>query len=152
VADMLFGDFHPMGSVNSTSSILSNVLQSLATESPQLSSILSTPKVQSALENASPGDLVELSDQALQLQQTGVLFGNLDGTQSTGLNSTSDPLFSVLSSGGSDSESALIAQAMENSTASTGTTATATTNLQVQELEALLGATSTVDQSISTLG
>jgi len=73
-----------MGSISSTNSNLSNLLQTLQAESPQLSSILSTPNMQSALENASPGDLVQLSDQALQLQQVGLLFGNPDGTQSTG--------------------------------------------------------------------
>jgi hypothetical protein len=141
-----------MGSVSSTNSGLSNLLQTLSTESPELSSILSTPSVQSALENASPGDLVELSDQALRLQQVGLLFGGSDGTQSTGLTSASDSLFSVLSSGGSDTESSPIVQALENSTASTGTAASIASNSQEQGLDALFGITSTVDPLINTVG
>ena len=77
-----------MGSVSSASSILSNVLQNLSAESPQLSTILSTSKVQSALAKASPGDIAELSNEALQLQQVGVLFGNAGGTQSAGLSAS----------------------------------------------------------------
>jgi hypothetical protein len=142
---MQSGGFSSMGSVSSTSSGLSNLLQNLITESPQLSSILSMPNVQSALENASPGDVVELSDQALQLQQVGVLFGSADGTESTGLTSASDSLFSALSSGGSDAASDPIVQALENSTASSGTTASTASNSQVQEIEALLSATSTIN-------
>jgi hypothetical protein len=84
-----------MGSVSSTSSNLSNLLQTLNTASPELSSLLSTPQMQSALEKASPGDLVQLSDQALRLQQAGLMFGSSDSTQSTGLTSGFDNLFSV---------------------------------------------------------
>jgi hypothetical protein len=122
------------------------MLQNLATVSPQLSSILSTPKVQSALASASPGDLVELSNEALQLQQTSVLFGTADGTQSIGPTSTSDSLISALSSGasGSDSESGLIVQAMENATTLAGTATPTDSNSQAQEFEALLG--TAVDQ------
>jgi hypothetical protein len=86
-----------MGSVNSTSSNLSNLLQTLSTESPELSSILTTPQMQSALEKAPPGDLVQLSDQAMQLQQIGVLFGLTDGTQPTGVTSSVDSILSALS-------------------------------------------------------
>jgi hypothetical protein len=138
-----------MGTLNSTSSVLSNLLQNLVTQSPQLFSILSTPNVQSALGKASPGDIAELSDQALQLQQVGVLFGNTDATQSNGFTSTVDPLFSLLPYGSSAAESALIDQALE--TVSTGTTA-GTSSLQAEELDALFGGTSTSDSSINTLG
>src|SRR5579864_1255638 len=99
-----------MSSVSSASSALSNLLQTLSAESPQLSSFLSTPKMQSVLEKASPGDLVQLSDQALQLQQVGLLFGNSDSTQSTG-----DSLFSMLSPGSSNAEPDPIIQALESS-------------------------------------
>lgn len=157
-----------MGSVSSTSPDLSNLLQTLSAESPVLSSVLSTPNVQSALEKASPGDLVELSDQALQLQQVGLLFGSPDGTQSSG-----DSLFSLLSPGTSTSnaEPDPIMQALESSLgvgsssagtpangqpASTSATpsqiASAASNLQAQNLETLFGATPTVDPLLNTLG
>jgi hypothetical protein len=138
--------------------------------------------MQSALEKASPGDLVQLSDQALQLQQVGLLFGNLDGTQSTGLPSASDNLFSVLSPGGSDPGSNLMLQALESSLSggassaiSSATAATATTasgqlastsaplslanqiantasNSQLQEMDALFGIAPAVDPSLNMLG
>jgi hypothetical protein len=40
------------------------------------SSLLSAPNMQSALENASPGDLVQISAEAVQLQEANGLFGN----------------------------------------------------------------------------
>jgi hypothetical protein len=55
-----------------------------------LFSALSAPKVQSALQNASSGDLVHLSDEALQLQQANGLFGDPG---------TAAPLTSVLDPG-----------------------------------------------------
>src|ERR1700683_2123850 len=140
-----------MGALNSTSSVLSNLLQNLVTESPQLFSILSPPNVQSALEKASPGDIAELSDQAVQLQQVGVLFGNLDGTQSTGLTGTPDSLFSALPYGSPDAESDLIDEALETSIAPTGTTSSTASSLQTEELDALFGTTSTVAPFINTL-
>ena len=140
-----------MGSVNSTSSGLSNLLQSLSAESPELSSELSTPSAQSALEHASPGDLVQLSDQAVQLQQVNLLFGSSEGAQSTGLNSVSESLLSVLSSGGLDAQSNPFVQALESSAALTGTAASTTSNSQAQELDTLFGLTSAVDPLINTL-
>ena len=41
-----------------------------------LFSALSAPKIQAALQTASSGDLVQLSDEALQLQEANGLFGN----------------------------------------------------------------------------
>jgi predicted transcriptional regulator len=76
-----------MGSVGSAAFSLSDLLQTLSASSPQLSSMLSSSGVKSALATASPRDLVELSDQALQLQQVGLLFGSTDSTRSTGLQS-----------------------------------------------------------------
>src|ERR1700676_318146 len=103
-----------MGSVNSTSSNLSLLLQTLSADSPQLSSMLATPNMKSALEKATPADLVQLSDQALQLQQVGLMFGSTDGTQSTGLNSFPDSLFSA-SPGSSPTQPGLMLQALESS-------------------------------------
>jgi hypothetical protein len=48
---------------------------------PALSSLLSSSQVQSALATASPADLVQLSDQALQLQEVDGLFGGSSPTQ-----------------------------------------------------------------------
>jgi hypothetical protein len=61
--------------VSSNSSAISNLLQSLSTESPALSSVLSSSKVQSALQSSSPTDIVQLSDDAVKFQEANVLFG-----------------------------------------------------------------------------
>ena len=58
-----------MGSVIMPNLGLSAVDQTLFNE-------LSAPRMQAALQNASAGDLVQLSDEALQLQEANGLFGN----------------------------------------------------------------------------
>ncbi len=113
-----------MGSISSPGSGISTLLQMLSAASPQLASMLSATNIQSALK-ASPTDLVKLSDEALQLQQVDVLFGSSDGTQSTGLPSGSDPLFSMLSSGGAVAESDPILGALGSSLAQAGSAVTA---------------------------
>jgi len=127
-----------MSSVSLPSSVLPNLLQNLVSQSPQLFSVLSTPQVQSALNKASPGDIAHLSDEALQLQQVGVLFGNAEGTQPAGLTSTPE------------AASNSMVQALENSYALPGTAASAASNSQVQEWETLFGITS-LSPSINTL-
>jgi hypothetical protein len=146
-----------MGSVSSTSSTLLNLLQSVAADSPQFSSILSMPNIQSALQNASPGDLVQLSDQALKLQEVGDLFGTSDGTQSSGFTSTSDYLFPGFSSDNTDAQPNLMLQALQDSIALPGTTASAATPAQGQPTEGLFGspataASLTAASLIDTLG
>jgi hypothetical protein len=54
-------------------SALMQIVSNAAT--PAISSLLSSSKVQSALAKAPPADLVELSDQASQLQEVDGLFG-----------------------------------------------------------------------------
>jgi hypothetical protein len=79
-----------MGSVSSANPGVADLLQILSNAgSPALSSTLSSSPVQSALQNASPADLVQLSDQALQLQVANDLFGTPDPTQTDGLFSDS---------------------------------------------------------------
>jgi hypothetical protein len=160
-----------MGSVNSTSSNLSNLLQTLSAASPELSSMLATPQMQIALEKASPGDLVQMSDQALQLQQVGLLFGSTDGSQSSGLNSSSDSLFSALSFPNSATQPDLMLQALDSSLGIGGTNgqpansngattasslanqiASSASSFQAQALDALFGSANPTDPSLNTLG
>jgi hypothetical protein len=105
-----------MDSVSAVPSVagISALFKTLSAESPQFAAILATPKLKSALNSASPSDIVELSAQALQLQQVGVLFGDSDSTQATGANSGSNSLLSLLSPNSSDGAD-LIAQALQNS-------------------------------------
>ena len=146
-----------MGSVSSTSSNLSDLLQTLSAASPELSSILSTPQMQSALEKAAPGDLVQLSDQALQLQQVDSMFGSVDGTQATGLTSGFENLFSAPPPDGTTIELDPILPLLESLVGATGpndgTSSSTGSNqvagsaisFQAQELSALFGATRPVD-------
>jgi len=144
-----------MGPVN-----LSNLLQSLGAESPALASLLSTTKMQSALEQASPGDLVQLSDQAMRLRQVGLLFGSTDGTQSNAFNPAPDSLFSILGPANSNSSPDPIMQALESSlglaeanpSSTTNPIASPTGSLQAQELESLFGSPQAIDPFLNTLG
>ena len=67
-----------MGSVNSPSSSLLNLLQTLSAESPVLASVLSGPGVQAALAKEPAGDLVQLSDAAVKMQEASLLFPSAD--------------------------------------------------------------------------
>jgi hypothetical protein len=149
-----------MGSVSSTSSNLSNLLQALGAESPALASVLSTSKMQSALKNAAPGDLVQLSDQAMRLRQVGLLFGSTDGTQSNAFNPAPDSLFSILGPANSNSSPDPVMQALESSlglaeanpSSTTNPIASPTGSLQAQELESLFGSPQAIDPFLNTLG
>jgi hypothetical protein len=65
-----------MSSVTSAISGVADLLQTFEnTGSSAVSSPLSSSAVQSALQQASPADILQLSEQALRLQQVGGLFG-----------------------------------------------------------------------------
>jgi hypothetical protein len=67
-----------MGSVGAVNPGVGDLLQALYNNNSSLSPVLSSSAVESAIQTASPADLVQLSAQALQLQQTGDLFGAYD--------------------------------------------------------------------------
>jgi hypothetical protein len=105
---------------------LSNLLQTLTNENSPLLSTLTSPKVESALENAPASDIVQISEQAVQLQATDALFG-ISNTSAT----STDSLFSALADIGSGSSATA-----EQLAAYQG-------SLQTQETDALFGATPT---------
>jgi hypothetical protein len=71
-----------MGSIPPVNPGVSDLLQTLSNSGlTSVSSTLSTPAVQTALENASPGDIVSLSAEAVQLQEATGLFPSADSTQ-----------------------------------------------------------------------
>jgi hypothetical protein len=73
-----------MTSVSSDPSSVADLLQTFSgTGASASSSALSSTKVQTALQSASPGDIVQLSDQAVQLQQVAGLFASSEGSTST---------------------------------------------------------------------
>lgn len=118
-----------MGSVSSASSVLSSLLQTLSSESPTLSSLLSAPNVQSALQKDSPADIVQLSDQAVKMQEANLLFGTTEQPQTSP--SASDSILQLLQS---QSESA-----------------SATASTQAQNLAALFNPAPTADPLLNTL-
>jgi hypothetical protein len=64
-----------ISSVSSTSGLV-NLLQMLTSAAPpDVSSLLASKNVQAALAKASPTDIVQLSDEAMQLQMADGLFG-----------------------------------------------------------------------------
>lgn len=65
-----------MGSVASVNPGVGDLLQALYNNNSSLSPVLSPSAVEAALQAASPTDLVQLSAQARQLQQTADLFGS----------------------------------------------------------------------------
>jgi hypothetical protein len=115
-----------MGSVASVNPGVSDVLQILSNAgSTSLSSALSSKSVRSALESASSGDIVQLSQQALQLQEASDLFGG---------QASADP-------------GSLLLQALDSATAGSTTAAattpseaaaTAAANAASEEVSALL--------------
>jgi hypothetical protein len=140
-----------MGSVATSSFSLSNLLQSItSTASPQLASTLSSPRVQAALQNAPAGDVIELSDQALRLQEDNALFG----TSSTGTPSVSSDLSNILAL----TQSASSAAATSSPSSSASETTPSLSNqldgyqadLQSQELQSLFGLTAS-SPSLSSL-
>ena len=81
-----------MGSVNSTNPGLTNLLQTLTNENSPLAATLSQPNVEKALATAPASDIVQISDEALQLQTTDALFGVSGGSSSS---SPTDALFGI---------------------------------------------------------
>jgi hypothetical protein len=117
-----------MGSIPSVNPGVSDLLQTLSSaESASGSTVLSSPAVQSALQNASPGDIVQLSARALQLQEADGLFGSAESTQ-TAVSIVQQALNS------SKSSSTTI-----GATTSSSTAATALAASQLEEVTGLFG-------------
>jgi len=68
-----------MSSISSTNPALTNLLQTLTNLN---SPIMSSQKAVSALQNASPADIAQLSEEAVQLQNVDLIFGEADGAAS----------------------------------------------------------------------
>lgn len=132
-----------MGSVASTSPSttsagsnnngLSDLLQTLTNENSPLLSTLSSPNIQAVLENAPASDIVEISEQAQQLQSVDALFGisNTSGT-------ADDSLFSALASA---SASATSSSSSSTNSSLADQLAAYQSNAQTQEAQTLLGIT-----------
>ncbi len=127
----------PMGSVASTGFSIGNLLQSLTNSSPQLSFALSSNSVQAALQNASPSDLADLSGEALQLQESDLLFDTSTTGTSQTIPYTPDPLFSLLSS--LDSSTASGSSASSSTASLSNQLSGYQSDLASQEMQSLFG-------------
>lgn len=116
-----------MGSVSSTNPGVANLLQTLANVN---SPVLSSPAAVTALQNASPADVVQLSDAATELQTVDEMFGASTG--STGSGSSTANVFANL-------DSSLLASAPGASTTGTPSAANFQTEFQSAENQALFG-------------
>ncbi len=131
-----------MGSIASSNTLASNnnglsdLLQTLTNENSPLLSTLSSPNIQAALENAPASDIVEISDQAQQLQATDALFG-ISNTSS----SPTDSLFSALASVGSSAASPAAGSSLSAGSSLADQLAAYQGNMQTQEAQALFGIT-----------
>jgi hypothetical protein len=137
-----------MGTVASVNPGVADLLQILSNSgSSSLSSTLSSSRIQSALQDSSPGDLVQLSDQALQLQVASGLFGSLDPPQTAGLFSTAA---NPSSSATLDNLLASLSSSSPGSTPLADQLAIYRGELQAEQTQALLG-TGTTDGTSGTL-
>jgi hypothetical protein len=92
--------------------------------------------VEAALENAPASDIVQISDEALQLQTTDALFG-ISNTSS----SSTDNLFSALASVGSSATSSASGSTLDPGSSLADQLAAYQGNMQTQETQALFATT-----------
>jgi hypothetical protein len=133
-----------MGPVATDGFSVSDLVQSLTgAGSPQLAATLSTPAVQAALQNAPTSDLVNLSSQALKLQETGQLFGSEGTTETATLASILYPLASLLakanSTAGTAAGSGTSSSNPASALSSTSLANQLQSDLQAEEMQSLFG-------------
>jgi hypothetical protein len=126
-----------MGSVASTSTAstnngLSDLLQTLTNENSPLLATLSSPNVVSALAKAPASDIVEISDQALQLETADAIFG-VSNTSTP----PTDSLFSALAPVGSTATSSPSGSSLDPGSSLADQLAAYQGNSQTQETQAL---------------
>jgi len=126
------------GSTGSSSNGLTDLLQTLTSENSPLLSTLSSPAIQTALENAPASDIIEISDQAMQLQATDALFGITSSSDSP-----TDNLFSALADSSSGTGSSASSSSLDPGSSLADQLAAYQGNMQTQEAQTLLGNSST---------
>lgn len=110
-----------MGSVASTNPAVSNLLDTLTNLN---SPVMSMPSAVSALQDASPSDVAELSDEAAQLQEVTAIFGDFNGSGAVGLPGNNNE-----TTGGNGVLEALQPQLLESQTGPTSSTEPTTESL-----------------------
>jgi hypothetical protein len=122
-----------MSSVSATNPGLTDLLQTLSNVN---SPVLSSPAVVSALQGATPRDIVQLSSEATELQNIGVLFGLSNGTTSA-----PTPLEDLQNVVSASAAPAAAASSASSSGSTTAQLANYQQDLQLQEMQGLLGLT-----------
>ncbi|MGD0773542.1 MAG: hypothetical protein ABSC05_12040 [Candidatus Solibacter sp.] len=155
---------NPVTSTNASGT--ANLIQLLSSSgSPLRAAGQSASQIQSELQNASPTDIVELSEQALQLQVADGVFGNADTAQTDGffgassLASSSATLDSILASvSGASASTTASGSGSSQPSAASGTTSSVPSQmalyqseLQSETAQALLGIGSTAGVSGTSL-
>jgi hypothetical protein len=130
-----------MGSVASTNAGLADLLQNLTSAASPLASELSSPAMQSALEKAPAGDIVQLSNEALQLQEMSTLFGNPSQTASSVDPSTI--LAALYPSSATPSTASTTSSASTSSASPADELASYQNALQSEQVQTLFGTTPT---------
>ena len=125
---------------------LSDLLQTLTNENSPLLSTLSSPAVQTALEKAPAGDVVEISEQALQLQATDALFG-ISNPSST----PTDSLLSALANVGSNATSSASGSSLDAGSSLADQLAAYQGNMQTQEMQTLFDTTASTTTTPGSL-
>ena len=129
-----------MGSISSLNPGITNLLQTLSDVN---SPVLSSPSAVSALEQASPSDLVQLSTAAMQLENVDAMFGMPDASSSNS-NAALNNLLTTLETPQTTTPSVATAQPAASTTASPAEQAANYEQaLQQAEAQTLLGLGST---------
>lgn len=129
-----------MGSISSLNPGITNLLQTLSDVN---SPVLSSPSAVSALEQASPSDLVQLSTAAMQLENVDAMFGMPDASSSNS-NAALNNLLTTLETPQTTTPSVATAQPAASTTASPAEQAANYDQaLQQSEAQTLLGLGST---------
>jgi len=128
-----------MSSVATVNPSLASLIQNL---SQNVSPLASSPKVEAALESASPSDIAQLSAAAVQLQTVSSLFGTSDPNQTD-----SNSLFASLQQPQTDSSltqtsnnaNTLLANLQQTLAASSSSSTYSPTGLDLSQVQTLFG-------------
>jgi hypothetical protein len=135
-----------MGSVSSANPGLQNLLQTLSNLN---SPVLSSPAVTSALQTASPADIVQLSEAATQLEGVDAMFGIANGSGTSSVFANLEDL--ATGSTGATSTATATTASGQATASSAEQLATYQTAMQAEETQALFGTGTTSGLSNSLL-
>jgi len=133
-----------MGSVSSANPGLTDLLQTLSGISP----VLSSPSVTSALEKASPADIVQLSTAATELESVDALFGAPQAAPNQGL----DAMLGLPSTSTATDPATQALDALFGAPASSSSTNQTSTDLQAAEAASLLESNGASGSLLNVLG